>query len=142
MQRVSKAADLPGVKQLRDWARVALSSRDEAELTLRIVDEAESAELNSHYRHRAGATNVLSFPADVPESLGIPLLGDIVVCAPVVQREAVTQNKTCEAHWAHMIVHGCLHLIGYDHQTDPHARKMEALEIELLAQLGYPNPYQ
>ena len=98
-------------------------------------------QLNSAYRGKAGPTNVLSFPAEIPEGLDIPLLGDIVVCAPVVRREAVEQGKTESAHWAHMIVHGTLHLLGYDHIQNDEAEAMEALETTILAQLNYPCPY-
>ncbi len=119
-----------------------LRQRPESELTIRLVDEAEGLELNSTYRHKDYATNVLSFPADVPdELLDIPLLGDLVICAPVVAREALEQRKPLQAHWAHLVIHGCLHLLGYDHIDDAEAEEMETLERELLAELGHPDPY-
>lgn len=135
---------LPAVAALEAWITAALKSQelDEAEVSLYIVDEAESQELNSQYRGKDKPTNVLSFPADIPEEVGIPLLGDLVVCAPVVEREAQEQGKTLEAHWAHMLVHGSLHLLGFDHIEDDEAETMEALETEIITGLGFPAPYQ
>lgn len=135
---------LPAVAALETWIAAALKSQelDEAEVSLYIVDEAESQELNSQYRGKDKPTNVLSFPADIPEEVGIPLLGDLVVCAPVVEREAQEQGKTLEAHWAHMLVHGSLHLLGFDHINDDEAETMEALETEIITGLGFPAPYQ
>jgi probable rRNA maturation factor len=106
-----------------------------------LVDEPESRALNERYRGKDRPTNVLSFPAELPEELDIPLLGDIVICAPLVAEEASSQGKPVEAHWAHLVVHGVLHLLGHDHQLESEAREMEALEVELLASLGFPNPY-
>ncbi|WP_438951431.1 rRNA maturation RNase YbeY [Porticoccus sp.] len=138
-----KVGRIPDRKQLRCWATAALSNvRQTAELSVRIVSEAESAELNRRYRHKEGPTNVLSFPADLPPDLELPLLGDLVVCAPVVEREAGEQHKSIEAHWAHMVVHGCLHLIGHDHIEDNDADIMEALETRILTDLGFSPPYQ
>lgn len=97
--------------------------------------------LNRDYRGKSGPTNVLSFPADLPPELALPLLGDIVVCAPVVAREAAEQGKPLAAHWAHMAVHGCLHLLGHDHVEEADAVAMETLESTILAQLGFPCPY-
>lgn len=116
---------------------------DYTELTIRIVDVAESQQLNHIYRHKSYPTNVLSFPfaAPVPE-LQTMLLGDLVICAPVVVQEAVEQNKPILAHWAHMVVHGVLHLLDFDHQHDADASVMEALEINILADLGFADPYQ
>ena len=113
-----------------------------AELSIRIVDEAESADLNHTYRHKSGPTNVLSFPCEVPDGVPLDLLGDLVICAPVVAREAQAQGKASEAHWAHMVIHGVLHLRGYDHIDTAEAERMEALEIDILSRLGYPNPYE
>jgi probable rRNA maturation factor len=134
---------IPGEAQFRRWCELALRQRTaDSELTIRIVDEAEGQALNTTYRQRAYPTNVLSFPADVPDDmLDIPLLGDLVVCAAVVEREAVEQGKPVQAHWAHMVIHGCLHLLGYDHVDDDEAEEMESLERELLAELGHPDPY-
>ena len=133
----------PSETQFRQWCELALRQRSgDSELTIRIVDEAEGQDLNRTYRQRDYPTNVLSFPADVPDDmLDIPLLGDLVICAAVVEREAQEQGKTAEAHWAHMVIHGCLHLLGYDHLEDEEAEEMEGLERELLAELGFPDPY-
>ncbi|WP_434571627.1 rRNA maturation RNase YbeY [Pseudomonas sp. Z1-29] len=133
----------PGEAQFRQWCELALRQRSaDSELTIRLVDEAEGRELNHTWRQKDYATNVLSFPADVPdELLDIPLLGDLVICVPVVEREAAEQHKTPEAHWAHLVIHGCLHLLGYDHMEDDEAEEMEALERTLLAELGHPDPY-
>lgn len=143
LQVASEAAALPSEAQLRAWCELALRQRTaDSELTIRLVDEPEGRELNNTWRHKDYATNVLSFPADVPdELLDIPLLGDLVICVPVVEREAVEQAKTLDAHWAHLVIHGCLHLLGYDHIEDEEAEEMEALERELLAELGYSDPY-
>jgi probable rRNA maturation factor len=115
--------------------------RNEAELTLRITDSAEVQQLNKTYRDKDQSTNVLSFPADLPPELNIPLLGDIIISAEVVEQEALEQGKSSEAHWAHMVIHGTLHLLGYDHIDDNDAEAMESLETQLLSQLGYANPY-
>jgi probable rRNA maturation factor len=119
-----------------------LADRDEAQLTIRITDEAEIQELNRTYRHKDKPTNVLSFPFEAPPGVEIPLLGDIIICAAVVAREAGEQGKPLQAHWAHMVIHGTLHLLGYDHIDETEAEQMEGLEITLLAGLGYANPYQ
>lgn len=144
------AAGIPEAAQLARWARVAVQRETpSAELTVRVVDEREAASLNEQYRHRSGPTNVLSFPFESPlESspelhwrLEIPLLGDVVVCAPVVASEARIQAKMPEAHWAHMVIHGALHLLGYDHKTSEEARDMEEMERAIINELGYPDPY-
>lgn len=140
------ALDLPGLpakSDFRRWAEAALVGADyqkDAELTIRIVNEAESTALNETYRHKQGPTNVLSFPFEAPAEVNSALLGDIVICAPVVLREAVVQGKASEAHWAHLVAHGVLHLLGYDHD-EAQAEAMESLEIRILAALGYPDPY-
>ncbi|TWH71474.1 putative rRNA maturation factor [Azomonas agilis] len=133
----------PNQDEFYRWCTLALRERQaDSELTIRLVDEAEGRELNHTYRHKDYPTNVLSFPADIPEGLlDIPLLGDLVICVPVVQREAIEQGKALEAHWAHLVIHGCLHLLGYDHLEDAEAEVMEHLERQLLAELGYPDPY-
>lgn len=143
LQVASDAAGLPSEAEFRTWCELALRQRqNDSELTIRLVDEAEGRELNKTWRHKDYATNVLSFPADVPdELLDIPLLGDLVICAPVVIREAAEQGKFVQAHWAHLVIHGCLHLLGYDHIDDVEAEEMEGLERELLAELGHPDPY-
>lgn len=133
---------LPTRKQFQRWVAAALNGqRDAAEVSIRIVGEAEGAELNRTWRHKDYATNVLSFPAELPPGIRSPLLGDLVICAPVVIREAAQQGKSPEAHWAHLVVHGTLHLLGYDHETGAEAEAMEALETRMLAGLGYPDPY-
>ncbi|UVL66344.1 rRNA maturation RNase YbeY [Pseudomonas sp. B21-031] len=142
LQRATDAT-APDDAAFRRWCELALRQRSaDSEMTIRLVDEAEGRELNHTYRHKDYATNVLSFPADVPDDLlDIPLLGDLVICVAVVEREAAEQGKTLEAHWAHLVIHGCLHLLGYDHIDDEEAEEMEALERELLAELGHPDPY-
>jgi len=135
-------AGLPTAAAVRRWAAAALAGGPaDAELSVRIVDEEEGAQLNQAYRHKQGATNVLSFPFEAPPYIDSPLLGDLAICAPVVEREAREQGKAADAHWAHMVVHGTLHLLGYDHQDAAQAREMEAREIEILMRLGYPDPY-
>lgn len=140
----SQSQALPTTAEMERWVSAALRSQQlaEAEVSLYIVDEAEGQELNSQYRDKDYPTNVLSFPADIPEEVGLPLLGDLVVCAPVVEREAQEQGKTLAAHWAHMLVHGSLHLLGFDHIEDDEAEAMEALETEIVTGLGFPAPYQ
>jgi probable rRNA maturation factor len=161
------SAAVPAPAALRRWLRAALRhlGRSDAEVAIRIVGEAEGSELYARYRlrepspheatrsdatrtratrtraTRPHATNVLSFPADLPEWVELPLLGDIVICAPVVEREAADQGKAPDAHWAHMIVHGTLHLLGHDHQDDVEADRMEALETAILVGLHFPPPY-
>lgn len=141
IQRVIDTPDLPSDDALTHWANCAWQQNEPSEITLRIVDEAEIAELNQTYRHKAGATNVLSFPFEAPPGITLPLAGDLVVCAAVVAREASQQGKPLAHHWAHMVVHGVLHLQGYDHIEEHEAEEMEALEVRLLASLGIPNPY-
>lgn len=113
-----------------------------AQLSVRLVDTDEMTALNKTYRGKDGPTNVLSFPADLPEDINVPLLGDIVICAPIVRQEAKQQNKALDAHWAHMTVHGTLHLLGYDHIEDAEATRMEALETTILSTLNYASPYE
>ena len=135
--------DLPDEAQFNLWVEAALAGRkDEAELCIRLVDPEESRELNHQYRGKDKPTNVLSFPFEVPDDIPLNLLGDLVVCADVVRREAEEQNKPLHNHWAHMVVHGTLHLIGYDHINDEDAEEMEQLEREILAQLDIPDPYK
>jgi len=144
VQDAAHAAATPSAQELRAWARHALGAAARGELTLRIVDETESAALNGKYRGKRGPTNVLSFGAEQPPgATGTELLplGDLVLCADVVQREAREQGKAAPAHWAHMVVHGVLHLQGYDHETSAEAATMEARERDLLAELGFPDPY-
>ncbi|NVK26230.1 MAG: rRNA maturation RNase YbeY [Gammaproteobacteria bacterium] len=145
-QNASTVEDIPSQSQCLAWLEQFLPEfQADSELTVRIVDEAESQELNNTYRGKNKPTNVLSFPFEVPEYLpeemDFPLLGDLIICAQVVNREALEQNKTSEAHWAHMLLHGCLHLLGYDHIDDTEAEEMEALEIKILQKMGFANPY-
>lgn len=133
---------LPEVEGMEAWVRAALAGRrDAAQLVVRIVGEDEGRELNEYYRGKKGPTNVLSFPFEHPDLLDPPLLGDVVVCAPLVEREAAEQGKTTQAHWAHLVIHGVLHLIGYDHEEEKEAVMMESTEREVLTGLGFPDPY-
>jgi len=135
VQYASEAQDLPTKQQFQKWVNSAL--RIDAEIALRIVDEAESKSLNREYRGKDYATNVLTFClSEEPH-----LIGDIVLCAPVVMREAQEQNKTPEAHFAHLTVHGVLHLHNYDHETEAQAELMETLETQIVTKLGYADPY-
>lgn len=143
VQNAAPGASVPPAAKLRAWARHALDAAVRGELTVRIVDEQESAALNERYRGKRGPTNVLSFGAETltgAESEVLPF-GDLVICAAVVAREAREQGKALEAHWAHMVIHGALHLQGYDHEKARQAAAMEAHERELLAKLGFPDPY-
>lgn len=135
---------LPKDEDLLKWLNetLAFEEKDDIELTIRFVDEKESAELNKQYRNKKGSTNILSFPFEMPAEIELNLLGDLVICSDVVKREAVEQKKQELAHWAHMVVHGTLHLLGYDHLTDAEADVMEDKEIKILSQLGYTDPYR
>ncbi|RFF27759.1 MULTISPECIES: rRNA maturation RNase YbeY [unclassified Wenzhouxiangella] len=141
IQRECESDSLPDDEDIRRIAAVALADLDEPVLNLRIVDEAEGRELNRRWRGRDRATNVLSFPAELPEGVGINLLGDIVLCAPVLEREAAEQGKSARAHFAHLLIHGILHLRGFDHMSAEQAEVMESREIRLLADLGVGDPY-
>lgn len=135
---------IPSATSFRRWAEAALAGarhRKPAELSIRIVGTREGRELNHRYRDRDYATNVLSFPIDLPRGIQSPLLGDIVICANVVAREAREQGKSVRDHYAHMTIHGVLHLLGFDHQDDREATKMELLETRVLAGLGIADPY-
>ena len=133
---------LPAESDFQRWLEAAVTPfQPESEVTIRLVDEAESNELNLTYRGKDKPTNVLSFPFEAPPGIELPLLGDLIICRQVVEQEAAEQGKTVEAHWAHMVVHGTLHLLGYDHIEDEEAEEMEALETEIMLALGYPDPY-
>ena len=133
---------LPTEEQIVQWATAAVQPKgDEVEMTVRIVDEAESHELNLTYRGKDRPTNVLSFPFECPDEVELPLLGDLVICRQVVEREAAEQEKPLMAHWAHMVVHGSLHLLGYDHIEDDEAEEMESLETQIMQGLGFDDPY-
>jgi probable rRNA maturation factor len=140
----SQSLLIPSQEKCESWITAVLKNQqiDEAEVSVYIVDEDESQDLNSQYRGKENPTNILSFPADIPEEVGIPLLGDLVICAPVVEREAQEQQKTVDAHWAHMLVHGSLHLLGFDHIEDDEAELMEALETNIITGLGFSAPYE
>lgn len=142
LQTATQTKALPSDADFERWIGAALAGRREsAELTVRIVDEDEGARLNHRYRHKDYPTNVLSFPAQLPAGVESALLGDLVICAPLVMREAAEQGKPAQAHWAHLTIHGTLHLLGYDHESASQAEEMESLETALLAALGYPDPY-
>ncbi|MCK0153244.1 rRNA maturation RNase YbeY [Alcanivorax sp. S6407] len=147
IQWASDAPDAPDESQLSGWARHAaqVAGGVAGDITLRIVDEDEIRELNRDYRGKDKPTNVLSFPFEMPEGLPAdamePLLGDIIICDSVVRQEADEQHKPLQAHWAHMVTHGVLHLLGYDHIDDDDAAVMEALEIRALAEQGFDDPY-
>lgn len=137
---------IPEQEIMNTWISTALiagleSPREEAELTVRIVEQDESQALNSQYRNVDKPTNVLSFPFQNPPGITLPLLGDLVICKDVVENEAKQQNKTLDEHWAHMLVHGTLHLLGYDHIDEQQAHEMEGLETKLIIKLGYVDPY-
>ena len=133
---------LPTAEQIEQWATAAVQPQsDEVEMTVRIVDKAESHALNLNYRGKDRPTNVLSFPFECPDEVELPLLGDLVICRQVVEREAQEQDKPVMAHWAHMVVHGSLHLLGYDHIEDDEAEEMESLETQIMTGLGFADPY-
>jgi probable rRNA maturation factor len=134
---------VPAPASFKRWAEAACQGRiKRADIAIRVVDEKEGRALNKHYRGKDYATNVLSFPAELPEGVTLPILGDLVICAPVVAREAVDQGKALSAHYAHLTIHGVLHLLGLDHDNDTEALVMEAIEREILADMGHPDPYQ
>ena len=134
--------EVPEVEQFQQWAELALAEvTEDCELSVRLVGVQESTELNSTYRGKTGPTNVLSFPFDSPVPIEPRLLGDLIICAPVVETEAKQQNKIVSHHWAHMVVHGCLHLLAYDHIETKEAEQMEALEVTILQSLKIDNPY-
>lgn len=144
LQVATQSKMLPTVLQLEKWVKTTFENRREAksgEITIRIVDEEESATLNEQYRGKKGPTNVLSFHYDTLPGMTESFLGDLVICAPVVEKEAEEQHKTLLAHWAHMVIHGSLHLLGFDHVMPLDAENMEGLETELMVKLGFPSPY-
>lgn len=142
LQLARDTADVPAPGRFRRWVTAAAAGRREAvEVSIRVVGQAEGRRLNRDYRGKDRATNVLAFPAELPPGLDLPVLGDLVICSAVVTREAAEQGKEPEAHWAHLVVHGTLHLLGLDHQTTAEAEVMEGAEIQILQALGYPDPY-
>jgi len=141
-------APLPATRKFEQWVSCALSvanyeydPHQQTELTIRIVDEQEGRELNYTYRQKNNATNVLSFPFEKPDGVDLALLGDLVICASIVEKEAREQNKPFESHWAHMVIHGTLHLLGLDHTNEDDANTMESLEIQAMKDLNFGNPY-
>ncbi len=144
----SSALWTPEPEACKSWIASALANANYTKkcgLSLRIVDDEDSKKLNTDFRGIKKPTNVLSFPANIPATvaaqMGMTFLGDLVICAPVLEQEALSQNKPLEAHWAHIVIHGTLHLLGYDHETENQAVIMEKLEIDVLKGLGYTNPY-
>lgn len=137
-------AAIPSLSDIQRWADAVLTTEalSEQEFTVRFVDEEESQALNHEYRGKNKPTNVLSFPFEAPPGIDINLLGDLVICAPVIAREATEQSKSTLSHYAHMTVHGLLHLLGYDHIENDEAEAMEAKEIAILSTLGIDDPYQ
>ncbi|KJY85501.1 metal-binding heat shock protein [Vibrio galatheae] len=139
---VENEQDLPSEQEFQTWLdKTILPFQKQAELTIRVVDEQESQQLNHEYRGKDKPTNVLSFPFEAPPGIEMDLLGDLVICRQVVEREAQEQNKPLIAHWAHMVVHGSLHLLGYDHIEDDEAEEMESLETEIMQGMGFKDPY-
>ncbi|WP_034913343.1 MULTISPECIES: rRNA maturation RNase YbeY [Erwinia] len=136
------AEGLPPEADFQRWLEAVLPQfQAESEVTIRVVDEAESHTLNHTYRGKDKPTNVLSFPFEAPPGIELPLLGDLIICRQVVEKEAVEQDKPLLAHWAHMVIHGSLHLLGYDHIDDDEAEEMESIETEIMLALGYDDPY-
>ncbi|MGH1470937.1 MAG: rRNA maturation RNase YbeY [Cellvibrionaceae bacterium] len=156
IQVATKSDDSPEPEPIHSWIQSALEHpsvvsllpqqcvtlEKNIELSLRIVDRDESQNLNQQYRGKNKPTNILSFPSDLPEGLPFLHLGDLVVCAPVVKQESIDQQKKLQNHWAHMLIHGTLHLVGFDHVEDAQAEIMETLEIDILSTMNIPNPYQ
>jgi len=146
VQRATESVSTPDDQQFETWVKAALAGkRSQAEVVIRLVDPEEARQLNHQFRQKDYATNVLSFPAELPQ--GIPadvagsMLGDLLICAPVVAEEAKSQGKQEVDHWAHLSIHGVLHLLGYDHEIESDAAVMEALEVEILRELGISDPY-
>ena len=142
IQTIFKSNGQPDQEHIQRWVDVVLDGfNQDTEIVVRIVDEQESTKLNEQYRLKPGPTNILSFPVEVPEGIELNLLGDLVVCAPVLEKEALEQHKALTDHWAHIIVHGVLHLLGYDHIDETQAELMESKEITILNTLNIKNPY-
>ncbi|WP_305403262.1 rRNA maturation RNase YbeY [Photobacterium leiognathi] len=143
LQYATESQDgLPTEAEFQQWLDAAVTPfQADAEVTIRLVDEADSHELNLEYRGKDRPTNVLSFPFEAPPGIELELLGDLIICRQVVEKEALEQNKPLKAHWAHMVVHGCLHLLGYDHIEDDEAEEMEGLETEIMQNMGFVDPY-
>ncbi len=142
LQIISVSEHLPTEYDFQSWIDRVLSQSESLEIVIRVIDEDEMAQYNQQFRGKSGATNILSFPFDCPEPVTSSLLGDLLICAPVVEREAQEQGKPLLHHWAHIVIHGTLHLLGYDHLNDTEAEEMEALEIQFLNALNIKNPYE
>jgi probable rRNA maturation factor len=139
---VENEQGLPTEQDIQLWLDKTIPQfQESAELTVRIVDKEESHQLNHDYRGKDKPTNVLSFPFEAPPGMELDLLGDLIICRQVVEKEAEEQNKPLLAHWAHMVVHGSLHLLGYDHIEDDEAEEMESLETEIMQTMGFEDPY-
>lgn len=139
---VESEQGLPSADEFQRWLdKTIIPFQQNAELTIRIVDEEESQQLNRDYRGKDKPTNVLSFPFEAPPGVEMDLLGDMIICRQVVEKEAIEQSKPLIAHWAHMVVHGSLHLLGYDHIEDDEAEEMEALETKIMLDMGFDDPY-
>ena len=143
LQHATESLDgLPTEAEFQQWLNAAvIPFQANAEVTIRLVDEQESHALNLEYRGKDRPTNVLSFPFEAPPGMELELLGDLIICRQVVEKEALEQNKPLKAHWAHMVVHGSLHLLGYDHIEDEEAEEMESLETEIMQNMGFVDPY-
>ena len=145
IQNPNQETEIPNRFLLQRWINTTLSNRiPKAEICIRIVDEKESAELNAQYRNKNKPTNVLSFPAEIPDGVKLenPPLGDLMICPPVVKQEANEQGKPFDDHFAHIVIHGVLHLLGYDHIDPDEAEIMETIEVNILHELGIANPYE
>jgi probable rRNA maturation factor len=138
---IKNIREVPTKTYFSRWAEAAMEGETETGLVIRIVDKEECSALNSAYRGRSGPTNVLSFPYEAPPQIEMSYLGDVVICAEIVEREAAEQQKECFSHWAHMVIHGILHLRGYDHQTEAQAAAMQSREARIMVGLGYADPY-
>ncbi len=139
----SQSSKLPKHEQFQYWVDTVLTDNSQdSEIVIRIVDEQEMTQFNEQYRHKIGPTNILSFPSDLPEDIDSPLLGDLLICAPVMEQESFQQGKKLEHHWAHIIFHGILHLLGYNHIEQNEAEEMESLEVKLLNTINIANPYE
>lgn len=146
LQIACQETQIPSLAQFQLWitsalAEVSSDTSQDFELTIRLVNNEESQQLNHQYRQKDKPTNVLSFPFEVPDGIEMNLLGDLVICIDVMKEEAQAQNKALFDHWAHLVIHGCLHLVGFDHISDEEALEMESIEIAILAKLGINNPY-
>lgn len=143
IQRVFEISSVPASTRMSEWASAVMADRvEDSELVIRVVGIEESSALNQQYRKKKGPTNVLSFSYEKSDTVPMETFGDLVICASVVEKEAAEQKKSLDAHWAHMIVHGVLHLLGYDHIEEADALEMEALEQAILGGMGFPNPYR